>query len=341
MKRKILTIITLLFIVPLNVHALSGSMKITCEKQNITINSSTTCQITATTDGEVSSIHSVINVSDGLEITSVKVDDIWEGDDDKVLDLYTADNKNGTFNVATFVIKATKTGTHNITLNDTKLGDKSFKEHSFSVTTYNVNVSTQEEQNNSSSSSSSSSSAKPSSSSSSKPSSSSSAKPSSSSSSAKPSSSSSSNNQQTIPVYTLELSDNQVLVDNQLNLSFSANTAGILKVTSSNNNILTVSSTQYDLSKNETKIFKLLGKKSGTANVTIEFIPNSKEYKTIKETRQITVKANNAQNSSSTSPNINVEENPETGSTLIIVVSIIGFLIISYSCWYYRKNKQN
>ena len=116
---------------PIKVSALSGTVKVTCNTTSITLNDTTICHITATTDDEVSSLHSKINVSDGLELSSVTVDEIWEGDNDQILDLYTADNKKDTFAVASFIIKATKIGSQTITLTETTLGDKSFKEHNF------------------------------------------------------------------------------------------------------------------------------------------------------------------------------------------------------------------
>lgn len=107
MKPKLIIINIILFLfLPLHVQALSGTVKITCDDSTITLNKSTTCHITATTDDEVLSIHSEINISSGLELTSVVKSSIWEGDNDKVLDLYTAENKTGSFEIADFTIKA-------------------------------------------------------------------------------------------------------------------------------------------------------------------------------------------------------------------------------------------
>lgn len=190
MKKQILFFLTLLIILPLNANALSGTVKITCDKTNLSLGESTTCHLTGETDGSVSSIHSVINASTGLELTDVTKSDIWEGDNDKVLDLYTAENKTGSFDIADFVIKATAIGTSEITLTETTLGDENFKEYNFTVSPYSITI-TDNASNDNSSSKTSSSSSSLSSSSSSSQSSSASLPSSNSSSSNKPSSSSS------------------------------------------------------------------------------------------------------------------------------------------------------
>lgn len=94
------------------------------------------------------------------------------------------------------------------------------------------------------------------------------------------------------------------------------------------------------MSQNETKVFKLLAKKKGTANVIIEFIPeNEDEYQTIKESHKIT--AQNISNQSSQDQNANVDVNPPTGSIALLIITIIGITILGYSYWYYHTNKQH
>jgi len=305
MKKRIIILLTLLILFPINVYALNGTVTVDCEKKQLILEETTTCQITGNINEAVSSIHSVIKVGEGLELVSVTRSSIWEGDHSKVLDLYTDENKKGNFDIASFVVKAIKTGTTEITITDTVLSDASFKEHNFTVSPYNITVSTKTTGENSSSPQSSS------------------------------NSSSSSSTSPIIPNYTINLKNDVVYINETTKLSFLANTSGTIKIYIVNSQILTVSSSTYNLNANETKEFTLTGIGQGATNVTIEFIPSdTTKYESIKKSYKVTV--NKISN-----PNENVIVNPSTGNIVIIVIVTLGTILIGYSYWYFRKTQKN
>ena len=228
--KRIITIFILIALLPIKVKALTGNITISC-KETLKLNEEVVCQIEGNTDEEVSSIHAVINTEDGLTIETVTKDTTWEGDNDKTLDLYTADNKKGPFKIATVKVKAAKAGTYNITVKDIALGDKNFEEHKLSNVSKKITIINDNTEPSSSSS-------KPSSSSStSKPSSSSSLNPSASSpsnsSSSKPSSSSSTNIQPSSSNSTKPASSSTTKVDKDGNVTENpktGNTIGFLVI---------------------------------------------------------------------------------------------------------------
>lgn len=149
--KKIIGIFILISLLPIKANALTGNITISC-KDTIKINEEVLCQIEGNSDEEISSIHAEISTDDGLTIEAITKDESWEGDNDKILDLYTADNKKDTFKIATIKIKSTKVGTYNINLKNIILGDKNFEEHKLNNITKSITITSENESSNSSSS---------------------------------------------------------------------------------------------------------------------------------------------------------------------------------------------
>lgn len=170
-------------------------------------------------------------------------------------------------------------------------------------------------------------------SSSSKPSSSSSSsKSSSSSSSSKPSSSS--NNNDVTPITSIILGNETLCIDGQTSLLVSSTVSGEIIVVNDNSEVVKLSSSTYDLTANEEKVFKLLGLKIGETNIKVRFIPDDiTKYEVIE--KDYTVMVGNC------GGNENIEKNPTTGSIMLFIVWVIGFGAIGYSFYTFRYNFKN
>lgn len=106
---KKIIFVLLLCIMPCYIHALSGSVNITCTADSINVNEKMECAIYADiTEDAVSSIEGNITLSEGLELVKIEKDSSWQGDNDLKLQLYTDDNKSGQFYIAKIVVKNNK-----------------------------------------------------------------------------------------------------------------------------------------------------------------------------------------------------------------------------------------
>ncbi len=132
---KKIIFILLLCIMPCYIHALSGSVSITCDDDSIKVNEEMECSIYANiTDDAVSSIEGNITLSDGLELVKIEKDSSWQGDNDLKLQLYTDDNKSGQFSIAKLIVKNNKyikdkklsIGFENVILSDSNFDNYNF-----------------------------------------------------------------------------------------------------------------------------------------------------------------------------------------------------------------------
>lgn len=139
MKKRIL-LLSLIFL-PLNVKALSGSVNISCNKTNLNIGETTTCNISGYSDDEVSGLS--LSVSGlNIEISNINKNPAWEGTPESKLDLYTDSNKKGTFGIATFSLKAKDSGTINI--DSILFVDKDFNEVFIPSKSLNISINKQD-----------------------------------------------------------------------------------------------------------------------------------------------------------------------------------------------------
>lgn len=136
------------------------------------------------------------------------------------------------------------------------------------------------------------------------------------------------------PISSIVLSNDSICINEQASLSISSIVAGKIEVTNSNNEIIKLSSSSYDLTANEEKTFKLLGLKVGSSNVKVRFIPtDSTKYEVIE--KDYTVMVDNC------GGNENVEKNPATGNIMLFIVWVIGFGAIGYSFYTFKASFKN
>lgn len=106
MKRKVgyLILVVVLLILPLNVKALTGSVEINCDKSSYNENETATCKVIGKSDDIVISISG--QLKEGSYDASFKTASVWEGDgDDGNIQLYTAEDLKGTFDIGTITVK--------------------------------------------------------------------------------------------------------------------------------------------------------------------------------------------------------------------------------------------
>lgn len=125
-----LLVLAVLMVLPIKVFALTGEIKLTCDKTDVNTGDTIVCKVSGTvssTDDFVTSISAVLNVSTGYEITSFKPAEQWEGDviSDGKIDVYTTSNSmTGTFDIGTLNIKVNGTSSGTLNLTSVKFGDK-------------------------------------------------------------------------------------------------------------------------------------------------------------------------------------------------------------------------
>lgn len=98
----------LVVLIPINVKAATGNIKITCDKEKIKAGDSTTCIISGITDSEIIGISATLNLTDNLTFTSFTKNNSWsEGSiENNKLDIYSENYLNNNFDIGTMVITA-------------------------------------------------------------------------------------------------------------------------------------------------------------------------------------------------------------------------------------------
>lgn len=144
MKKKLFLLGVIGLLMPFNISALSGSVSLSCDKAKLNVGESTTCTIKGNiTDGSVSAVSAKVELSENLSLVSIETDSSWQGDgEDGNIELYTDDNKNGEFNIGTFVVKAGNNYgvSTSVSLKNVTLSDASFSEQSFTVSSYDIRI---------------------------------------------------------------------------------------------------------------------------------------------------------------------------------------------------------
>ena len=114
------------------------------------------------------------------------------------------------------------------------------------------------------------------------------------------------------PINSIILSNDEICIDEQTSLSVSSSVDGEIVILNSDSNVVKLSSSNYDLSANEEKIFKLLGLEEGTTQIKVRFIPKeTKKYDEVEKTYTVLVENCHGEE--------NVETNPTTGNILLFV----------------------
>lgn len=142
--KKVIKMITLLIMVfmPFKMYALTGSMVLSCEKNNLKIGETTFCSIGASINEEVSSVDIKITADNGLKISDINVNSPWQGNgENNRLQLYTENNLKNDFPIATFKITAeSSTGSKFIKLTNIILSDKDFKSTNFNTVQKEIKI---------------------------------------------------------------------------------------------------------------------------------------------------------------------------------------------------------
>lgn len=148
MNKKLISILilALIFILPIKVSALSGTLKIQCDKAKINAGESSNCIVTGTTDSPIVGITANLSLSSNLTLKSFTKADIWaDGSiDNNRLDVYSEKEITDSFTIGTIVVtsKDSVSNTNEVL----SLSDISYQndlsnnenENSFSVTTGSV-----------------------------------------------------------------------------------------------------------------------------------------------------------------------------------------------------------
>lgn len=145
MKNKIIILIGIIgLIFPLKINALTGSISLTCDKTKVSPNSTINCTIKGNVNEEVSSVHAEIELGSDLTLEKVETASIWEGNGEGgTYDLYTDENKTGSFDIGSFRVKVgnvTEGANTSISLKNLTLSDASFKEQKFSISSENIRI---------------------------------------------------------------------------------------------------------------------------------------------------------------------------------------------------------
>lgn len=106
MRKNGILLMFLLLLIPMKVNALTGNINMSCSPSVANTNGNIVCNITGTSDEEVSAFSANIGLSSNLEYVDFKADPIWIGDaSSNLIGLYTDENKIGTFNIGVLTVK--------------------------------------------------------------------------------------------------------------------------------------------------------------------------------------------------------------------------------------------
>ena len=142
----LLIAISLAFILPSKVLALSGDLSIECDSTTKKVGESISCILYGHSDDEVSAVETTLKYDDGLTLSNPVVPSIWQGDyENKSLLLYTDTNKSLKFELLRFNITSNSEGTYNFTFKDTYFTDKLFSRVHVSNPNYRLKFISEEE----------------------------------------------------------------------------------------------------------------------------------------------------------------------------------------------------
>ncbi len=141
MKKGIVALVLLLM--PTLVYA--DSISLSCNKTSVSPGETITCNISGTTSSAVSALKAIIKAS-GVDIIEAKSNtSVWQGDaSNGSFDLYTDENKTGTFNIGTVTIKA-GSGNGTIGFKEASFYNADFEEVAVSKKDVTINVVSKEE----------------------------------------------------------------------------------------------------------------------------------------------------------------------------------------------------
>lgn len=119
-------ILLMIMILPLQAKALTGSIKISCDKENYALSETATCKVTGTSQEGVYSISANIGNMKGNFNVEFQTDRSWQGSGENgEIKLYTDEGKTGTFNIGTITVKV-KEQSYSLSSLDLYLEDSQF-----------------------------------------------------------------------------------------------------------------------------------------------------------------------------------------------------------------------
>ena len=128
---KLIIVLLLTLVFPNKINAISGNFSIECNENTLKNGDVAKCFIKGNNIGEyVSSFHGKLLISNGIALKSINKDSIWEGGiNNNTINLYTAENKTGDFNVVSFEFEIPSSINQiTIMLNEIVISDENFNE---------------------------------------------------------------------------------------------------------------------------------------------------------------------------------------------------------------------
>lgn len=106
MKKTFILFLFLILLNPIKVNAFSGEIKLSCSPSVATAKSTIVCNVTGTSDEEISGFSASLNLSSNLKYVNFVADPIWLGDNSgNKIGLYTSENKKGQFNIGVITLE--------------------------------------------------------------------------------------------------------------------------------------------------------------------------------------------------------------------------------------------
>ena len=143
MKNKLIVLVSLIgLLLPLNIKALTGGVNLNCDSNVVTVNTLTKCTLSGNSSEEISAISAKLSTSGNINITNISTSTIWQGNGEGgSIDLYTDNNKSGSFAIATFTIQASAiAGSGTINITNISFSDSLFNEHFISDKALTITV---------------------------------------------------------------------------------------------------------------------------------------------------------------------------------------------------------
>ena len=143
-KRCLILLISLFCFIPTFVYGATGSISVKCDSNLLVAGDSTNCVISGSSDEVVTAISASLNASN-ITFVSFTPSSKWIGDDisDGKIDIYTADDISGNFEIGTLKIKVND-GVYNIDdsveLKDVLYYNSSYSSYNVDSSSFNIKI---------------------------------------------------------------------------------------------------------------------------------------------------------------------------------------------------------
>lgn len=143
-KRCLILLISLFCFIPTFVYGATGSISVKCDSNLLVAGDSTNCVISGSSDEVVTAISASLNASN-ITFVSFTPSSKWIGDDisNGKIDIYTADDISGNFEIGTLKIKVND-GVYNIDdsveLKDVLYYNSSYSSYNVDLSSFNIKI---------------------------------------------------------------------------------------------------------------------------------------------------------------------------------------------------------